>query len=69
MGMTESEQTEVQHSPARLQRLKEAREARLRDRYPYPCPTCGATPGERCLTVTGKRTAQHWPRTPQVRHD
>ena len=27
--------------------------------YPNSCPTCFAAQGERCLTKTGGRTAQH----------
>ena len=47
------------NSPQRLQQLEAARAAQLRTIFPNPCPTCGAQVGERCLTLTGKRTAQH----------
>jgi ribosomal protein S27AE len=32
----------------------------------YPCPTCGAAPGEDCITTGGKRAFPHADRTRQA---
>ena len=38
---------------------QEVEDRKLLDIFRFTCPVCFAQPGERCITRTGKRTAQH----------
>ena len=48
-------------------RAKRAEARRVRDLevYPRACLTCFAAAGERCITITGGRTARHPLRAPR----
>lgn len=45
--------------PERMAAMREAREAKARETWPIPCPTCFAGVGEKCITRTGGRTPRH----------
>ena len=43
----------------RTAQVDAARAERLLDRYPSPCPRCGAGAGQPCLSGTGGRSVRH----------
>ena len=49
---------------SRLRDIAEARQAKKRDYWPYPCPSCFAGVGEPCITITGGRAVRHKDRLP-----
>ena len=49
---------------SRLKDIAEARQARKRDIWPGPCPSCFAGVGEPCITYTGGRAVRHKDRLP-----
>ena len=51
---------------SRLKDIAEARQARKRDIWPGPCPSCFAGVGEPCITYTGGRAVRHKDRLPSI---
>ena len=61
MEIGDAEQIQQQ----RMKAMEEARAAKRRDAFPYPCPTCYAGIGEPCMTRNGGRSVRHKSRLPR----